>query len=225
MCRRYAREAEIESDIIRALQRTLPPDQAFPIVHLQRTFESRGCVQRPDGARHAPRPAAAPPRAFASDGPYLRPVCYPRVLCAGTIASSSVRWGRRCTPRCGCRGRSTKRAAERARRAEGQAHARERGATSPSRRSSASPPIALRRSPTCTRSSSHTPISSPRMSSLCSRLRGTRRCRPRQRCVHVRDASMHPAKNMTRCPCDGGGCCGSRRRFNISLPSPCHLPL
>ena len=41
--RRYAREAEIESDILRKLQRTLPDDGGgFPIVHLYRTFQSRG---------------------------------------------------------------------------------------------------------------------------------------------------------------------------------------
>jgi len=39
---KYAREAEIESDIIRALQRTLPAEGAFPIVRLLRTFESHG---------------------------------------------------------------------------------------------------------------------------------------------------------------------------------------
>jgi len=39
---KYAREAEIESEIIRALQRTLPADGSFPIVWLHRTFESRG---------------------------------------------------------------------------------------------------------------------------------------------------------------------------------------
>ena len=44
VCGRYAREAEIESDIIRALQRTLPTEGSFPIVQLHRTFESKGCV-------------------------------------------------------------------------------------------------------------------------------------------------------------------------------------
>ena len=39
---RYAREAEIEAEIIHSLQRTLPTDGAFPIVRLHRTFESRG---------------------------------------------------------------------------------------------------------------------------------------------------------------------------------------
>ena len=39
---KYAREAEIESEIIRALQRTLPAEGIFPIVRLHRTFESRG---------------------------------------------------------------------------------------------------------------------------------------------------------------------------------------
>ena len=42
LTRRYAREAEIESEIIKSLQRTLPPDVRFPIVRLHRTFESRG---------------------------------------------------------------------------------------------------------------------------------------------------------------------------------------
>ena len=40
--RRYAREAEIESEIVLSLQRTLPPGERFPIVRLYRTFESRG---------------------------------------------------------------------------------------------------------------------------------------------------------------------------------------
>jgi len=41
---KYAREAEIEADIIRELQRTLPVPigRDFPIVRLLRTFESRG---------------------------------------------------------------------------------------------------------------------------------------------------------------------------------------
>jgi dual-specificity kinase len=39
---KYAREAEIESEIIRSVQRTLPPEERFPVVRLHRTFESRG---------------------------------------------------------------------------------------------------------------------------------------------------------------------------------------
>ena len=39
---KYAREAEIEAEIIRELQRTLPTGRDFPIVRLHRTFEARG---------------------------------------------------------------------------------------------------------------------------------------------------------------------------------------
>ncbi len=39
---KYAREAEIEAEILRDLQRTLPEGCDFPIVRLLRTFESRG---------------------------------------------------------------------------------------------------------------------------------------------------------------------------------------
>ncbi len=39
---KYAREAEIEAEIIRELQRTLPAGRDFPIVRLHRTFEARG---------------------------------------------------------------------------------------------------------------------------------------------------------------------------------------
>ena len=80
LCCRYAREAEIESDIIRALQRTLPTDGSFPIVQLHRTFESKGCVQtslaRPEMARdgaHVPSRATAALRIlFLRVSPSLR---------------------------------------------------------------------------------------------------------------------------------------------------------
>jgi len=39
---KYAREAEIEAEIIRELQRTLPTDIQFPIVKLHRTFQWKG---------------------------------------------------------------------------------------------------------------------------------------------------------------------------------------
>mmetsp|Transcript_41228 Transcript_41228/g.68595 ORF Transcript_41228/g.68595 Transcript_41228/m.68595 type:complete len:426 (-) Transcript_41228:164-1441(-) len=39
---KYSREADIESDILRAVQKTLPRDQSFPIARLLRTFTHEG---------------------------------------------------------------------------------------------------------------------------------------------------------------------------------------